>query len=81
MNMHFRVNLYRINEGGRSTDAGGLRDDAGVERADHLPRHPGADAAPAHPWGRRGHAQLQEQAVLQGRARQVHLCRCVIHTG
>ena len=38
-----------------------------------MPRDPGADAAEAHPRRRRGHAQLQEQAVLQGRARQVHL--------
>ena len=56
-----------------TTRAGGLRHDAGVERADYVPRHPGSDAAEAHPGRRRGHAQLQEQAVLQGRARKVHL--------
>ena len=52
---------------------GCVRDNAGVERADHVPRHPGADAAAPHPGRRRGHPQLQEQAVLQGRARKVHL--------
>lgn len=43
--------------------------------ADHAARHPGPDAAQAHPRGRRGHFVLQVQAVLQRHTREVHIHR------
>lgn len=53
---------------------GGVRHNAGVERADHLTRHPGADSAAAHSRRGGGHALLQKQAVLQGIPRTLRLC-------
>ena len=58
---------------------GRVRHDARVERAGHLARHPRPDSAPPHPGGRRGHAQLQEQAVLPRGARTLHLRLYVDH--
>ncbi|XP_071894050.1 uncharacterized protein [Anas platyrhynchos] len=48
---------------------------AGVERAHHAPRHPGADPPAAHPRRGGGDALLQVQAVLQGRPGALRLHR------
>lgn len=54
--------------------AGGVRNYAGLERADHLTRHPGADSAAAHSRRGGGYALLQKQAVLQGIPWTLRLC-------
>ena len=58
-----------------------LRQQRGLERAGDAERHQGDDAGEADPGDGRRHARLQDEAHVQGGARQVHLCRCVIHTG
>ena len=61
--------------------SGLLRQQRGLERAGDAERHQGDDARAAVPGHGRRHAGLQDEAHVQGGARQVHLCRCVIHTG
>ena len=58
--------------------AGLLRQQRGVERAGDAERHQGDDAGAAVAGHGRRHAGLQDEAHVQGRPRQVHLCRCVI---
>ena len=56
---------------------GGVRHDAGVERAGDVTRDPRPDAAAPHSGRRRSDALLQIQTVLQGRPRQIRLCLLV----
>ena len=58
--------------------AGLLRQQRGVERAGDAERHQGDDAGAAVAGHGGRHAGLQDEAHVQGRPRQVHLCRCVI---
>ena len=59
--------------------SGLLRQQRGVERAGDAERDQGDDAGAAVAGHGRRHAGLQDEAHVQGRPRQVHLCRCVIH--